>query len=161
MPFAPLSTRGGAESLHASRILLVQGSASGSARIESLLCEAGFTNLVSTTDSRLALTSFLEVKPDLSCSIWPSRRRLFRRDGSTPTALPETRFCHHDTTASASEETKGALAARDIILAEPFDEKPSALAISKDGQAPLSWRGGGKRSVRFRQRTADKEKSAR
>jgi PleD family two-component response regulator len=138
MPFAPQSTSGGAESLHASRILLVQGSAGGLARIESLLCEAGFTNLVSTIDSRLALTSFLEVKPDLVVlDLALSPIDCFGVMDQLRTALPENEFLPIMILAgSAGEETKQARTRRRRadILVEPFARQEAILRIEQSPQ---------------------------
>jgi signal transduction histidine kinase len=133
MPFAPQSTSGGAESLHASRILLVQGSAGGLARIETLLCEAGFTNLVSTTDSRLALTSFLEVKPDLVVlDLALSPIDCFGVMDQLKTALSESEFLPIMILAgSASEETRQRALSEGAadILVEPFARQEAVLRI--------------------------------
>jgi signal transduction histidine kinase len=134
MPFVPQSTNGGAESLHAARILLVQGSASTLARIESLLCEAGFTNLVSTTDSRLALTSFLEAKPDLILlDLALSPIDGFGVINQLRTALPENEFLPiMIIAASTSEQTRQRALAEGAtdILVEPFTPREAILRIN-------------------------------
>jgi signal transduction histidine kinase/ActR/RegA family two-component response regulator len=145
MAFAPDSTTGGAESWRTSRILLVQGSASGVARVESLLCEGGFTNLVSTTDSRLALTSFLEMKPELVVlDLDLSPIDCFAVMDQLKCALPENEFVPiMILTESATEEMRQRVLAGGAadILVGPFVRQEAVLRIGnllKIGQTSVA-----------------------
>jgi signal transduction histidine kinase len=136
----------------------VQGTAGGVARIEKLLCEAGFANLVSTTDSRLALTLFREEKPDLvvlDLSLSPIDA--FGVMDQLTTALPQNEFLPIMvlTTSASDEDKQRALAggATDILV-EPFARQEVILRISnllRPAEVTSSWRGNVKRSSAKRQ----------
>ncbi len=58
------------EPLNGASIMIVDDQQSNVTLLEALLSERGYVNLTSTTDSRRALSLFLEQQPDLCSIFW-------------------------------------------------------------------------------------------